>query len=91
VLGFDSGDRVAPEGEAQRRLRWSRVAYLPADAVGQDLAAGTLEAVMAKHVTRGPGFYLYFPARTQEQPKLRALIDVIGARRSSWLAREAHA
>jgi DNA-binding transcriptional LysR family regulator len=60
------------------------LAYVPAEAVAPDLAQGTLEAVMRKHITRGPGFCLYFPARTQEQPKLRALIDVISALRGRF-------
>lgn len=57
------------------------LAYVPAEAVAQDLAQGTLEAVLRQLLTRGPGFCLYFPARTQEQPKLRALIDVVSALR----------
>jgi DNA-binding transcriptional LysR family regulator len=40
------------------------------------LASGKLEAVLGSHLPTKPGLFLYFPRRTQAQPKLRALIDV---------------
>jgi DNA-binding transcriptional LysR family regulator len=40
------------------------------------LAAGELEDVLAAHLPTTPGLFLYFPARSQTQPKLRAFIDV---------------
>ena len=52
----------------------------PDELVVPDAAAGRLERVLAPFVTPGPGLYLYFPARTQEQPKLRALIELARAR-----------
>lgn len=54
------------------------LAYVPDALVEGDLAAGTLERVLEANVTRGPGFCLYFPARAQTQPKMRALVDVVG-------------
>lgn len=41
-----------------------------------DLAAGTLESVLAPYMPSQAGLFLYFPARSQDQPKLRAFIDV---------------
>ena len=40
------------------------------------LAAGELEEVLAPHLPTTPGLFLYFPARSQAQPKLRTFIDV---------------
>lgn len=53
------------------------LAYAPEDAVRDDLAKKRLERVLEPFVGKGPGLYLYFPARTQAQPKLRALIEVL--------------
>jgi DNA-binding transcriptional LysR family regulator len=58
------------------------LAYVPTEAVIRELATGKLEAVLGKLLSRGPGFCLYFPARTQQQPKLRALIEVVTALRA---------
>jgi DNA-binding transcriptional LysR family regulator len=46
------------------------------------LASGKLEAVLGSHLPTKPGLFLYFPRRTQAQPKLRALIDVARRRLS---------
>lgn len=40
------------------------------------LAAGRLEAVLASHLPTKPGLFLYFPARSQDQPKRRAVIEI---------------
>ena len=42
----------------------------------EDIAAGRLEPVLAAFLRKTPGLYLYFPARMQTQPKLRAFIDM---------------
>lgn len=39
------------------------------------LDAGRLEEVLARHLPVTPGLFLYFPARSQAQPKLRAFLD----------------
>lgn len=52
------------------------LAYVADHVIAADVAAGTLERVLEGWLTRGPGLSLYFPERTQKQPKLRALIDV---------------
>lgn len=44
-----------------------------------DLAAGRLQAVLQPYCRSNPGLYLYFPARSQAQPKLRAFIDFVRA------------
>ena len=44
--------------------------------IADDIAAGRLEAVLADHIAPSAGTYLYCPARTQTQPKLRAFIDL---------------
>ena len=41
----------------------------------------TPPAVLEAFLTKGPGFYLYFPARTQEQPELRALTESVTSSR----------
>jgi len=52
------------------------LAYTADLVVARELAAGELEAVLASYGPRTPGLFLYFPAKSQEQPKLRAFIDV---------------
>lgn len=51
------------------------LAYLPDIEIGADLAAGRLRRVLQAYVPPSPGLFLYFPVRTQHQPKLRALVD----------------
>ncbi|WP_437802604.1 LysR substrate-binding domain-containing protein [Sorangium sp. So ce693] len=53
------------------------LAYVPDQAIERDLSDRRLERVLEAFLTKGPGFCLYFPARTQEQPKLRALIETV--------------
>jgi DNA-binding transcriptional LysR family regulator len=45
----------------------------------RELAAGELESVLEEFLPKTPGLFLYFPARTQTQPKLRAFIDTLTA------------
>jgi DNA-binding transcriptional LysR family regulator len=40
-----------------------------------DIAAGRLATVLDDFAPTSPGLFLYFPARAQSQPKLRAFID----------------
>jgi DNA-binding transcriptional LysR family regulator len=58
------------------------LAYVLDASAEADLASGTLERVLTSYVTNGPGLFLYFPARTQSQPKLRALLDIVEELRS---------
>jgi DNA-binding transcriptional LysR family regulator len=43
--------------------------------------AGVLETVLEPFLPETPGFFLYFPARHQVMPKLRAFIEHVSARR----------
>lgn len=45
----------------------------------RELAARQLESVLDEFLPRTQGLFLYFPARTQTQPKLRAFIDLVTA------------
>lgn len=51
------------------------LAYLPDLEIAADLASGRLVRVLEPYVPTTPGLFLYFPARSQSQPKLRAFID----------------
>jgi DNA-binding transcriptional LysR family regulator len=51
------------------------LAYSADLVVASALAAGKLESVLAPHLPTTPGLFIYFPRRSQTQPKLRAFID----------------
>jgi DNA-binding transcriptional LysR family regulator len=51
------------------------LAYVNDLAAAEDLASGALETALDRYAPAGSGFFLYFPARAQEQAKLRAFID----------------
>lgn len=48
--------------------------------VKKQIADGELECVLTRYLPKTPGLFLYFPARSQLQPKLRAFIDAARAR-----------
>lgn len=50
-------------------------AYLPDIEIEADLRQGQLVRVLDAFVPKTTGLYLYFPVRTQAQPKMRALIE----------------
>lgn len=52
------------------------LAYLPDIEISQDLLKGRLERVLEEFVPNSSGLFLYFPAKAQSQPKLRAFIDM---------------
>lgn len=58
------------------------LAYLPEMEITADLAAGRLHKTLSEFIPPTSGLYLYFPARTQQQAKLRAFIDL--ARAGNW-------
>ncbi|NWC92801.1 MULTISPECIES: LysR family transcriptional regulator [unclassified Pseudomonas] len=58
------------------------LAYVSDFEVVDDLASGALVQVLQSFVPPSSGLYLYFPSRTQNQPKLRAFIDLATA----WVA-----
>lgn len=51
------------------------MAYLPDMEIEQDLASGRLVRVLEPYIPTTSGLFLYFPVRSQSQPKLRAFID----------------
>lgn len=55
------------------------LSYVADIAVAAELASGQLEQVLQPFLPRTPGLFLYFPRRAQDQPKLRAFIDVARA------------
>jgi DNA-binding transcriptional LysR family regulator len=58
------------------------LAYLT-DGEAAQAGRGKLEAVLEDWIPKSAGLFLYFPARTQNQPKLRALLDVLRSNRTS--------
>ena len=60
---------------------WARqglgCACLPDLEIAQDLAQGSLVRILASCVASSSGLFLYFPARTQQQPAMRALVDQV--------------
>jgi DNA-binding transcriptional LysR family regulator len=55
------------------------LAYTSDLAVASELADGRLERVLERFLPKTPGLFLYFPARSQTQPKLRVFIDAARA------------
>jgi DNA-binding transcriptional LysR family regulator len=51
------------------------LAYTADLVVARELKSGQLDEVLSSHLPTKAGLYLYFPARSQDQPKLRAFID----------------
>ncbi|MDI3288497.1 LysR family transcriptional regulator [Polyangium sp. 15x6] len=58
-------------------LEGAGLAYVPDESIADAVAEGRLERVLEPFVTPGPGLCLYFPARMQEQPKLKALVEIV--------------
>lgn len=52
------------------------LAYLPDLSVRDAVASGRLERVLEAYLPTSPGLFIYFPAKAQTQPKLRALLDL---------------
>jgi DNA-binding transcriptional LysR family regulator len=52
------------------------LAYLPDMEAGTDINSGRLERVLQGFLRPTSGLFMYFPAHTQHQPKLRAFIDM---------------
>lgn len=56
--------------------------YTVEDSVRDDLKTGKLEEVLQAYAPTSSGFYLYYPHRSQVQPKLRAFIDHVQRKKS---------
>jgi DNA-binding transcriptional LysR family regulator len=63
------------------------LAYTADLVAARELAAGTLRPVLRSFCPRNQGLFLYFPGKSQGQPKLRAFIDFLTRARG----RAAHA
>lgn len=55
------------------------LAYVFDTHVRGDIAAGRLIQVLPETAIEEPGFFLYFPERQRQAPKLRALLDLVRA------------
>lgn len=55
------------------------LAYVPDFVAADALRAGALETVLDDHMPGAPGLFLYFPARSKQQPKMQALLAAIRA------------
>lgn len=51
------------------------LAYYIEETIKDELKSGKLEIVLDSYASKGDGFYLYFPKRSQVMPKLRAFIE----------------
>ncbi|WP_437692706.1 hypothetical protein [Sorangium sp. So ce176] len=74
----DALDRLTTFLAVGRCKSFTAAAAAAAAAAALDV---TPTAVLEAFLTKGPGFYLYFPARTQEQPELRALTESVTSSR----------
>ncbi len=67
--------------DTQMLAEWARqglgIAYLPDLEIKADVDAGRLLRVLRHFVPETSGLFLYFPMRTQHQPKMRALIEQV--------------
>ena len=67
--------------DTQMLAEWARqglgIAYLPDLEIKEDVDAGRLVRVLTRFVPETSGLFLYFPMRTQHQPKMRALIEQV--------------
>jgi DNA-binding transcriptional LysR family regulator len=70
--GIIVNDHLTAVALAKRGLGLTYTADL---VVERELKSGALEDVLVPNLPTKPGLFLYFPARTQAQPKLRAFID----------------
>jgi DNA-binding transcriptional LysR family regulator len=53
------------------------LAYVMETAVRAPLSDGRLVRVLDRFCVPFPGFFLYYPSRTQVAPKLQALVDFL--------------
>jgi DNA-binding transcriptional LysR family regulator len=67
--------------DTQMLAEWARqgmgIAYLPDLEIIEDVRRGRLVRVLTQFVPETSGLFLYFPMRTQSQPKMRALIEEV--------------
>jgi DNA-binding transcriptional LysR family regulator len=51
--------------------------YTAENLISDKIASGKLEVVLEQYAVKDAGFFLYFPKRSQVQPKFRAFIEHI--------------
>lgn len=72
-------DAAMVANDTQMLAEWARqgmgIAYLPDLEIEEDVRRGRLVRVLAHCVPETSGLFLYFPMRTQNQAKMRALIE----------------
>lgn len=56
-------------------LAGAGLAYVARPLVAQAIGQGRLQPVLARHMPRTSGVFLYYPSRLQSLPKLRAFVD----------------
>ena len=59
------------------------LAYTADLVAARELSEGSLRPVLRPYLPVTQGLYLYFPSRSQAQPKLRAFIDFLAKGRAS--------
>ncbi|KFI06388.1 LysR family transcriptional regulator [Massilia sp. BSC265] len=74
-------DALLTANDTQMLAEWARqglgVAWLPDLEIEEDVRCGRLVRVLTQFVPETSGLFLYFPMRTQNQPKMRALIEQV--------------
>lgn len=74
-------DALLTANDTQMIAEWARqgmgIAYLPDLEIAEDVRRGRLLRVLTACVPQTSGLFLYFPMRTQNQPKMRALIEQV--------------
>lgn len=74
-------DALLTANDTQMLAEWARqglgIAWLPDLEIEEDVRCGRLVRVLTQFVPETSGLFLYFPMRTQNQPKMRALIEQV--------------
>jgi DNA-binding transcriptional LysR family regulator len=74
-------DALLTANDTQMLAEWARqglgLAWLPDLEIAEDVRRGRLVRVLTECVPDTSGLFLYFPMRTQNQPKMRALIEQV--------------
>jgi DNA-binding transcriptional LysR family regulator len=74
-------DAALTANDTQMIAEWARqgmgIAYLPDLEIDEDVKCGKLVRVLTQFVPETSGLFLYLPMRTQNQSKMRALIEQV--------------
>ncbi len=58
--------------------------YVTEDVAREKIASGKLEIVLSPFAPTSDGYYLYYPRRSQVQPKLRAFVEHLQKESAQW-------